>query len=462
MPKEGAMSALALTLLAFEPVLLIASVLAVRLQTRRSLHDRPRLFSSRRRVVEACVVLLPLLLLAMSNTRAHQVDLGLYAGAIIGALAIELRLRALADHLVAHYLDPQHWRRARTRNDGWRFEMRYEFIERPEYVDELTLEMLRRHASLDAFLLAVSRDDFPEELRPLLRKRPWGFGLPTLRYVISEVIPNEVLRQSGPLVSGLTPAQAYRELRSLARGQDRVLLMDRVQFYWAIRNMNFQHRLIGRVLRLRVQLVVIGLPALIALAWAGHGHEVAGCLIVGASIGALQWLVIVTAGTSLLVVSLFRGTGTFSLPCPLEHRTYDPLWRRFIQLGIWVFATLFLVYGMGLPFVIDPRATQATAAIDGRFVIYALLSFSACVGVVLNHVFGTHQLMAASKQNALRRYSGGAQAARRTDALEYRHYLELRELREWPFTGLVISQSLLGIVVPILVQATLLITAFKK
>jgi hypothetical protein len=459
--------AISLSLLSLLVLIEVSAVFAVRLRSNRSPFIDQYLHIPRPTApVAAYLVLAVVTFVAGSYSSQTIVFLALTVASLVGATLIQARLRRLLTTITTHYLDRTSWQDIRFRGPGWRYEMKYEFIERPEYVDALILSMVRQYPTYSSFRDAILKGTFPPEYADILDKRFWGFGLPTVRKLANEVVIDELFRGQGPYAPSQSADDIYHELRDLVRG-DKVLLMDRWQYYWALRNLNFVTALVSRALSPIMQAIGIAgiMIAFGIAATVSTNVSIVDSVLRSVAAGSLVWVVFVCGGTSLLIVSIFRGTGTFAISFPTSSHDYDPIWTEFIQLGILAFSVSFLTYGIGMPFLLMPQVlSKYPAALDGRFMAYSVMSFVLCLLIFLNHAFGTHTLMASSKANALERVERELRRAAKVEdrsGLVERH-IELQRLRVWPFRRAVVAQLLLGIVLPALAQGIAVYSSVVK
>lgn len=379
-------------------------------------------------------------------------------------MLVERRLLRTFTKITRFYLDPTDWASLKDRGAHWRYEMQHVFIEDPEYVDEVLYRMVARYDSYDALVAALRRQDLPAP-REVLDGHYWGAPFQSVRELATTIVPTEVLANNGQNTSGLTPDEAFAELHQLAL-TDKRAFMDRWQYFWCLRNLNVIDSLLRRVFCWRTQFAVVSIGALIYLiGWAidRPGHDAIATPLAAATSGAVLWLLVVSAGSSVFFIGAFRGTGTFSISFPCEGQNYDPLWNDVIQVGIVAFTTSFLVYGIGGPLFVDP-STLTRFALNGRFVSFAAAAFAFCSLVFLSHLSGVHELMADSRSNALARTTEQIDTSRDANEREelLRHFGDVRALRTWPLRSVTIAQLAGGIALPIIVQAILLYTGLRS
>jgi len=407
------------------------------------------------------------LYIASEQSTADVLYIGLILYALIGAGLVEWRTVSTFTYIVRFYLDPTAWSSITDRGQRWQYEMKYHFVENPEYADSLVLSMLGKSSSYDSLVAALTSKPLPEETKyeQILDRHVWGLVLPTARSIAANVVPNEVFANSGNKYShDKAPEEVFQELQ-LHSPHNQTLLMDRWQYYWCLRNLNFIDKCLKHALARRTKIAVVCLGAgifLIGLVITTRAHLSVDTFLRAEAAGALLWLLVMSGGASILIVRAFKGTGTFSISFPCRGSNFDPLWSRVIQVGILSFAASFLVYGMGSPFLLDPTVLSHFQ-IGTRFVIYAGISFLFCIAVFINHTTGLHDLMLGSRDNALDRTSVDLRNATTEDARQVciERFKELRELRVWPIRGSTVAEIAIGIVLPIAVQLILLYSGLQ-
>ncbi len=409
----------------------------------------------------AALVLVALVLYAWSSHgREDTLYLALIISSALGARSVAAALLRTFSHICYRYLDPKQWSCISVRGDRWRYEMRQCFIDDPEYVDALILWMLPRFNCYEDFAGALRDECFPCEYKPVLDKHLWGIMQPTVRSLARQAIPNEVFVNKGPFLPGKTPDEIFAELRSLATG-DKVLLMDRWQYYWCLRNLNLIKLYLDHALAWSTNLAVVGVGVvlfMLSMLLANGGVLSLDLVLRAQAAGALLWLLVACSGSSLLIVRIFRGTGTFAISDPCRGTLFDPLWSEVIKIGISAFAVSFVIYGIGSPFLLDPVAL-VHFRLDGDFAAYAGGSFLFCALVFANHTSGIHDLMLGSRSNALDRV--GLELKQSSDARTLERFKELRQLRVWPLRGTTLAQVAAGILFPVIAQAILLYTGLS-
>ena len=400
-----------------------------------------------------------------SHDRISSFCVALTLLALLGAFIIGQRLRFTLDFLVASYLNPRAWADVAKRRHQWQFEMKYAFVLQPEHVDALLLELLKRHTDFAGFNAALVSADVPPEYVNELTRRHWGFALPSLRGLVTKVLPNEVFRNAGPYSPEKSPAAIFDELRSLSHANDQFLLMDRIQYYWTLRNLNYLGRLIAT---LAGEVAFVGVTLLTTAAFFGgmevFGHEKASVALAlrALAAGAAVWTLSVCFGVSLLLITIFRGTGTFSISLPPLNITAERLWTPFTQVGIAAFTTSFVIYGVGVPFLFAPRELYHFSP-NTTFSIYALACLLPCLTVFLNHTIGTHILMREAKLNALERLRARLVTAPSEETGKLRDaFVDIRGLHEWPFRASVVTTIIAGVIFPLAVQIILIVSHLKK
>jgi hypothetical protein len=384
---------------------------------------------------------------------------------LIGARLVEEKLLATFAHITYNYLDATAWVAGAQPGSNWRYEMRWRFVKDPEYVDLVTYEMLLKHPTYRAFSDAVAKGAWPPQYSRLMRRKLWGSAFGTVEQLMRSTVLPEVIGNHGRYSSRAAPAIAYTELRQLAV-HDRDLWLERWQYYWCLRNLNYIENRIRQVVSWRFEcLVTFGVAASIELSSAVGGTSMSRTetLLRSVAGGTLLWSLIVCCGSSLLIVRAFRGTGTFTISYPARGTTFDPLWNQVVQVGIVCFAASFLGFGIGAPVLLDPGVLQHFA-LGAPFVAYSIGACSLCAVVFIFHTLGVHELMKRSRQNALDRI-GRQIVTAMPDAEHARllnYYSEVRGLREWPIRSSTIAQLAAGIALPIVVQIALLYTGLRK
>lgn len=407
-----------------------------------------------------------ILYIASEQSPPDVLYIGLILYALIGAGLVEWRTVSTFTYIVRFYLDSTAWSSITKREQRWQYEMKYHFVENPEYADSLVLSMLSKSSSYDNLVAALTSKPLPEEEKyeQILDAHLWGLVLPTARSIAASVVPNELFANNGRYSHGKTPEEVFQELRYRS-SQDQTLLMDRWQYYWCLRNLNLIDRSLRRALARSTKIAVVCLGAgifLIGLVTTTRAHLSADTFLRAEAAGALLWLLVMSGGASILIVRAFKGTGTFSISFPCRGSNFDPLWSRVIQVGILSFAASFLVYGIGSPFLLDPTVLSHFQ-IGTRFVVYAGSSFLFCFAVFINHTTGLHDLMLGSRDNALDRTFLDLQNATTEDTrrVYIERFKELRELRVWPIRGSTAAEVAIGIVLPVAVQVILLYSGLQ-
>jgi hypothetical protein len=325
--------------------------------------------------------------------------------------------------------------------------------------------MLARYDSYTEFTNAVYQGAFLEDYQRLLSQRYWGWFFSRLDDAMKDIVIGEVFNNTGRFTSGKTGDEIFSELKQLLP-TSRCLFMDRWQYYWCLRNLNYVDGWLRKVLSIGTFYGVIILASTIAaLATILDGRSYSGWSVVLSAVaaGALIWLLVVCAGSSLLIVRIFGSTGTFTLSYPCRDVDFDPMWSQVIQVGIFSFAASFIIYGIGSPFLLEPAAlTHFDLA--PRFIVYASGSFLFCALVFVLHAVGIHKLMLVSKTNALDRVSNRLvpRSASDQDRLDIEHFKEVRGLRVWPIKSTTIAQLTAGILLPVIVQIILIYTGIKS
>jgi hypothetical protein len=403
------------------------------------------------------------LFLCTPHARADVLCLLIVLTSVVGSLVVERKLLTTFADIVRVYLNPGHWTDLDAVGPHWRYQMQRRFIEDPEYVDSLTIDLFRQHESYGSFVAAVQADDYPPDRSPLLDKRFWGALFPTTRALVRDVVVGEVLNNRGRFSSGKSGQEIYVELQQLVDHPD--LLMDRWQYYWCLRNLNYIDAIFRRAFSTRLFLAITVIAGVMFASVAGlarPGYAGWSLILSGIAGGLLAWLLFVCAGSSLLIVRVFGGTGTFVISYPCRGIDFDPLWSRVIQVGIVSFTVSFIVYGMGSPMLLDP-AVLAHFELDDHFLAYAAGSFFFCALVFIMHTAGIHALMLGSRNNALDRIATRLHAERESQAVKElaEHFRDVRALRVWPVRSTTLPQLAAGIVLPVMVQIILLYTGVK-
>jgi hypothetical protein len=409
-------------------------------------------------VAPLAVALLALGLYCLSSHgRDDTLYLVVVLSSLLGARIVASALLRTFERISFYYLDPEEWLTPSHRGERWRYEMRQRFIDDREYVDAIVLTMLPSYACYADFARDLRAGKFPSEYEDVLGKRYWGPMQQSVRTLASKVVPTDVFANQGRFSAHKAPDEIFDELRALS-STDGVALMDRWQYYWCLRNLN----LIDEILR-----HVFGAIANLSVMFVGAGVFAGGILLVddgglsadlvlrAGAVGALLWLIVVCSGSSLMIVRIFRGTGTFTISDPCRGTWFDPLWSDVINIGIVAFAISFVIYGIGSPFVLDPGAL-AHFRLSSEFVVYAAGSFLFCALVFANHTSGVHDLMLGSRTNALDRLARELADRSGTDPRALERFKELRELRVWPLRGATLAQIAAAILFPVIAQAILL------
>jgi hypothetical protein len=405
------------------------------------------------------------LLYSWSNhSREETLYLAITLSSLLGARVVAAELLRTFTRMSYFYLDPAEWQHLNRRGDRWRYEMRQHYIEDPEYVDALILDLVEASSSYAVLLDLLLSDDFPETYRDILNKRLWGVTQPSVRALAHRAVPTEVFVSKGKFTSERTSEEIFEELKELHTSGDHPLLKDRWQYYWCLRNLNLIDRLLKRALEWYTNVAVVTLGAVIfgaIMRLANHNRGLSLDLALRSlAAGSLLWLLVVASGASLFIVRVFRGTGTFTISDPSRGTRFDPLWSEVIKIGITSFAISFVIYGIGSPFLLDPGAL-AHFQLDDKFVAYAGASFLFCALVFANHTSGVHDLMLGSRTNALDRVTIALKDANGDNQRLLERFKEVRELRVWPLRGATIAQLAAGILFPVVVQAILLYGGLK-
>lgn len=406
------------------------------------------------------------LYLQSAEHRAQTVFLVLVISSLAGSeLVIQLLLRTFA-RITRFSLDPSEWSSFSDRGPRWRYQMRHQFIEDPEYVDALVLSMLQSFSTYTEFVQALRDEDFPRKYKPLLHRRLWGVIQPTVQELAREVVPNDVFTNNGRYSSGNSPEEIFHELRYLC-SCDRISLMDRWQYYWCLRNLNLINRLLRRAFSGITLLCVILLGSAVALAvLVTTGHPVrsqsADVVLRALTAGTLLWVLFTCAGASILIVRIFQGTGAFAIDTPCRSTRFDPLWSRIVKIGILSFTVSFIVYGIGSPFLLEP-AVLSNFHVSNGFLGYAIGSSVLCGIVFVTHSIGLHDLMLGSRENALDRVMIDLKATTTPGMRQFHveRFREIRDLQVWPLRRSTLAQLAAGILLPITVQVLLLYAGLR-
>lgn len=409
-------------------------------------------------VAPSAIALLALALYCLSgHGRDDTLYLVIVLSSLLGARIVASALLRTFERITFYYLDPEEWLTPSRRGERWRYEMRQRFIDDPEYVDALVMKMLPSYDCYADFAGALRAGDFPSEYRDVLAKHYWGPMQQSVRTLASKVVPTDVFANQGRFSAHKTPDEIFDELRALSP-TDNAALMDRWQYYWCLRNLNLIDTILRRVFGAITNLAVVFVGMVVfagGILLVDGGGLSADLVLRAGAVGALLWLIVVCSGSSLIVVRVFRGTGTFAISDPCRGTLFDPLWSDVIKIGIVSFAISFVIYGIGSPFVLDP-GTLAHFRLSSEFVVYAAGSFLFCALVFANHTSGVHDLMLGSRTNALDRVGRELADRSGTDQRALERFKELRELRVWPLRGTTLAQIAAGIFFPVIAQAILL------
>lgn len=395
---------------------------------------------------------------AGEHARAATFDLALVALSVTGAGIVERTLLSTIGEISYSYVNPADWPDGRRLpGPRWRYQMRARYVHDPEWVDCLALEMIEVHPTFEAFRHAVKNREFPDRYDDeILGSKLWGPAFPTVAGIMDKNVAGELFHPRGRFKADATPDEIYGELHELARG-DRRALMDRWQYYWCLRNLNLVDRLLGYARGWMTVAALVGVGAIAfgagVIVTAGDGFSADTALRAEAA-GALFWLLLVCGGASIFIIGVFRGTGTFSIARPTRGTDFDPLWTRIIQVGILAFAVSFVVYGIGFPFLLEPSALEHFT-VDRSFLVYAAGSFLFCFSVFVVHTFGVHNLMRASRDNALDRASADLNGGD-PDETTLDHFKDVRAMRVWPLRSSTVFQLAGGILLPVAAQALLI------
>lgn len=399
---------------------------------------------------------------AGDQSREESLYLGLVVASVAGAGFVERKLLATVAEITYSYVNPRDWEDGRDPPGArWRYQMKARYIHDPEWVDRIALEMIERHDSYTDLERAIAADEFPPGYEHVLDSKLWGPAFPTVRGIVKGFVMKEVFNNTGRFKSGKSADEIFEELNELARGERRALL-DRWQYYWCLRNLNLVDWLLARVRGTYSLAGIVLLGAIVfcaSVALISGGGLSAELLLRGEAAGSLLWLLLVCGGASLLIVGVFRGTGTFSIARPTRGTDFDPLWTLVIQVGILAFAVSFLVYGIGSPFLLRPEAMH-DFKVDAEFLAYAAGSFVFCLLVFVVHTVGVHNLMRSSRDNALDRASEDLRASEDDDATLH-HFKDVRRMRVWPLRASTVFQIAGGIMLPVGAQAILIYSGLK-
>lgn len=399
------------------------------------------------------------------HTREDAFYVSLLLLALLGAATMRRRLLAVYKHITGNYLDPTDWSLPAPPGRRWRYEMKASFADDPEYVDVLVLDLVRHCTTYEEFVSRIREGRFGRRYEDVIDKRYWGRIFPTVRDLAQRVVLEEVMTSRGRRSPKKRPEEIFAELRALAEQGDMLLLMDRWQHYWCLRNLDLVDKILERSYGGLVEFAIVAGAMTTGLTVAIFGPGLsAETALRSETAGALAWLVIACGGASLLMISLFRGTGTFAISYPSRGAHYDPLWTAITRLGILAFTLSFLVYGIGSPFMLMPDVLDHFR-FDTGFVLFSALSLAFCLAVFVNHLVGTHMLMVGSRENALTRLE---RAIDETDPDDPRRRIYIERFREarkfgvWPIRGSTIASLIAGIGFPIAVQVILLYSGLKR
>ena len=417
-----------------------------------------------------------------SQSRAESFFLLLIALSLFGAGFVERKLLVVVSEIMRYYVNPAAWLDG-TQVPGprWRYQMRARYVHDPEYVDQIALDMMSRFDTFADFEQALERNEFPTDYDArVLDSKPWGPAFGTARHLVKDEVIGQVLhtpddhrfkpkngagevRSAEDIFDELRELMGGKEWKTLGDEQRRRLL-DRWQYYWTLRNMNRVDAVLEGARGSRTVLGVILAGALLFFAGAvtiSDGAASAELALQAQAAGALLWLILVCGGASVLIIGVFRGTGTFSIARPTRGLEFDPLWNQVIQVGILAFAVSFMTYGIGGPFLLDPE-TLTEFAVDAEFLAFAAGTFLFCMFVFVVHTVGVHNLMRASKDNALDRISEDLRSAGMNDQETLDHFREVRHMRVWPLRASTVFQLAGGILVPIAVQGFLIYVGLER
>ncbi|MBS1869657.1 MAG: hypothetical protein JSS99_08340 [Actinobacteria bacterium] len=399
------------------------------------------------------------------HTRQDAFYVVLLLLALLGAATMRRRLFAVYEDIASNYLDATDWSLPAPPGRRWRYEMKASFADDPEYVDSLVLELIRRCTTYEEFVAEIRRGRFEQKYNDVIDKRYWGRIFPTVRDLAQRVVLEEVMTSRGRRSPEKPPEEIFAELRALAQQGDALLLMDRWQHYWCLRNLDLVDKVLersyGGLAELGVVAGAMTIGLTVAIFSSGLSAETA---LRSEAAGALAWLVVACGGASLLMISLFRGTGTFSIAHPSRGRHYDPIWTAITRLGILAFTLSFLVYGIGSPFMLMPDVLDHFRFNTG-FVLFSAFSLAFCLAVFVNHLVGTHMLMVGSRENALTRLERMIDGTDPNDprrSVYFERFREARGFGVWPIRGSTIASLIAGIGFPIAVQVILLYSGLKR
>jgi hypothetical protein len=391
------------------------------------------------------------------QSRAETLYLILIVLSVVGAAFVERALLTLIEEITINYVNPNDWVDGRTEPRArWRYQMKARFVHDPEWVDRIALEMLGEHATYGEFRSAIDGDRFPEDCQHMLHERLWGPVLPTVAQLLKKDVAVGLFQPSGRFTSRKSAEEIYDELHELSAGSPRAL-MDRWQYYWCLWNLNRVDRQLSRAHGNIALAALVLLGALIfgiGVAVTSDESLSVQTLLRAEAAGALLWLLLVCGGASIFIIGVFRGTGTFAIARPTRGTDFDPLWTRVIQGGILAFAVSFVVYGIGFPFLLEPSALRRFN-VDHAFLAYAAGSFLFCLTVFVVHTFGVHNLMRASRENALDRASEDLRSGAH-DETTLDHFKDVRGMRVWPLRSSTVFQLAGGIFLPVAAQTLLI------
>jgi hypothetical protein len=448
---------LALVFLAIPIFLVIAGYLAVRMSPQRTPgsvkheHWDPR-------PVDGVIALAALVLFAVGPHRRETIFYAAIVPLALAAAAVaRTNVMRTTDFVCDHYVNPEGWHDLHRPEPTWRYEMKHMYVHDPEYVDDIVVKMLHTHPSYDEFKQALLTPSLHEDV---LDKRLWGAMLPTVRTLLRDAVVGELFE--GGARGGSQPAASatYEELRGLLQPHQRHLLMNRLQYHWAVRNLDTLkgiYRQIRSPVTEGAFVAFIGLLFLLVDYVSGLGVSVETVLRAIAA-ASLLWVVVICGGTTVLLVNLFRGTGTFTIETPLKNKREDELWPTFTRVGIYAFAASFLLYGIGMPILLTPELLHHLS-IGGRFVLLSALSFVLCALLFGYYIQGIHNLMRGAREHALalaRVELKRPDATSEERAAALHRFEDVRELNTWPLNGAVMGEIVAGIGFPIVVQLILL------
>jgi len=376
------------------------------------------------------------------------------AYAVLAARALVVRLISTKRRNERDYLLGSDWASPTNRGRHWQYEMKHRFVQHPEYIDELTLYLLRRHESFATLERKLKSGEFPEKFSQVSEQRAWGLGMPSTLGVAAGILPDEVFRGRGSRSTNMSADEVFDELKGLLDGP-RTLLMDRLQYHWTQRNLDASDDRIERLFGEKRQLAaVVGIAALWLVIQVAASHTLTAAMALSAIAGAsVFWLGYVGGGIGVFFLGQFAGTGTYAIEYPLTDRRYDRVWNQFLDLGVLTFLLMFIGCAIGFPLILYPATILHGAA--QPFVIASLVGAAYCLSVFVYYSIGTHELMSEARTNALERLR-----ARLKDETEAYHrgvliaqFNDVRDLRVWPFDGEMLSKIALGICLPLAVQA---------